>query len=132
MRVVTDRSRDWEQDERAAVDGSLELEIAVRRADGSLRRWTPVWVVRVGGHVYVRTWYRRSNGWFGSALRSGGARVRAPGLEADVRVDDVGEQTPGVRDEVDAAYRAKYGPGASSMVTPEAATTTLRLVPLVG
>jgi hypothetical protein len=52
-----------------------------------------------------------------------------PGLEADVAVHDVGDAA-GVTADVDAAYRAKYGPGGSgSMVTPEAAATTLRLDP---
>ena len=132
MRTVTSPTRSWEQQELEAVEATVELEIAVRRADGSLRRGTPVWVVRVGVEVFVRTWYRRSTGWFGAALDSGRARVRLPGLDTDVRVDDVGEDAPALGDEVDAAYRAKYGAGAASMVTPEAVTTTLRLVPLAG
>ncbi|SEP60631.1 DUF2255 family protein [Microlunatus flavus] len=124
-----ERTGGWERDELAAVDAAAELEIAVRRDDGALRAWTPVWVVRVDEQVLVRSWYRRGTGWFGAVLRSRHARVRVPGLEADVTVDDLGDADPVLSAAVDTAYRAKYRAGAGSMVTPEAVSTTLRLVP---
>jgi hypothetical protein len=58
----------WRPDELDLVDRAHELEIAVRRTDGTLRRWTPIWVVRVGEQVYVRSWHRRDTGWFGHAV----------------------------------------------------------------
>ena len=39
----------WTNDEVAAVGAAEELEIAPAQADGSLRRPTPIWVVRVDG-----------------------------------------------------------------------------------
>lgn len=123
-------SADWSTAELAAIDAAAELEIAVRRPDGGLRPWTPIWVVRTGGEVYVRTWYRRSTGWFGHALSSGRARIRVPGVETDVEVEDVGSAGADLVARVAASYRRKYGAaGAGSMVTAGAATTTLRLVP---
>ena len=65
------------------------------------------------GRVYVRTWYRRDTGWFGHALRSQRARIRVPGLEADVTIVDIGDTSTQVTTDVDAAYRAKYGPGGA-------------------
>jgi hypothetical protein len=119
----------WTAEQLALVDDARELEIAVHRADGTLRPWTPIWVVHVGGDVYVRTWYRRDTGWFGLALRTRRARVRIPDLEVEVRVEDVGVGPPGVRQDVDDAYRAKYGGGSTgNMVGDEAAATTLRLL----
>lgn len=117
----------WSADELLRLDAAGELEIAVRRPDGSLRRSLPIWVVCAGDEVYVRSWHRRDTGWFGAAVRSTRARVRVPGLEAEVVVEDVGATSPRVTADVDAAYRAKYGAGAGSMVTPAAAETTLRL-----
>ncbi|CCH89005.1 conserved protein of unknown function [Modestobacter italicus] len=112
------------------VDAAGELSIAVRRPDTSLRRETPIWVVRLNDQVFVRTWYRRESGWFGAALVSGRARVRVPGLTADVTVEDVGSAAADLRAGLDDAYRRKYGSrGAGSMVTDEAAATTLRLAP---
>ena len=118
----------WSPDELRLLNAAGELRIAVKRSDGSLRRWVPIWVVCAGGQVYVRTWYRRDTGWFGHALRSRRARIRVPGLEGDVTIDDGGDASAQVTADVDAAYRTKYGrAGADSMVTAGAAATTLRL-----
>ena len=120
----------WTSDQLAHIDAARELDIAVRRTDGTLRPWTPIWVVRVVGEVYVRTWYRRDTGWFGLALRTKRARVRVPGVEVDVLIEDIGVGQPGLRTVVDDAYRDKYGAGGSTenMVGEEAAMTTLRLL----
>jgi hypothetical protein len=45
----------WSPSELAAVDGADELEIATRRADGTLRTARIVWVVRHGDELYVRS-----------------------------------------------------------------------------
>jgi hypothetical protein len=114
-----------------AIDAARELQMASRRADGTLRRWVPIWVVSAGGLVYVRTWYRRDTGWFGQVLASRRARIRVPGLEAEVTVADVGAGTPELRAGVDAAYETKYGRGGGTeqMLSAEAAAATLRLSP---
>ncbi|MEU4242190.1 DUF2255 family protein [Actinoplanes sp. NPDC026619] len=118
----------WSADELQRIGSAGELEIAVSRADGTRPRWVPIWVVRAGEQVYVRSWHRRDTGWFGQALRSRQAGIRVPGLTADVTIDDIGTGPAPLRAEVDAAYRAKYGEaGAASMVTEAAAATTLRL-----
>jgi hypothetical protein len=123
----------WPPEQLQQIEQSGELEIAGRRADGTLGRFTPIWVVSAGGQVYVRTWHRRTSGWFGLVVETGRARARVPGLEADVVVEDVGEGPGELRAGVDAAYRAKYGRyGAGSvgpMVADEAAAATLRLTP---
>ena len=113
----------WSTDDLRLIDAAVELEIMV---EGS-GLWVPIWVVRAGDEVYVRSWHRRDTGWFGRALRERRARVRVPGLEAEVTIEDLGDSSAEVTAEVDAAYRATYGAGAGSMVTPEAARTTLRL-----
>jgi hypothetical protein len=116
----------WSAEDLRLVHAAVELEITVRRDDGALRRWVPIWVVCADEQVYVRSWHRRDTGWFGQVLRSGRARIRVPGLEADVSVADVGEVSAAVT----GAYRAKYGHGgAGSMITTAAAATTLRLDP---
>jgi hypothetical protein len=121
----------WSSDELDLIGRAEELQIAARRADGTLWRSVPVWVVCVGAQVYVRTWHRRDTGWFGHVLDSREARIHVPGLDVDVAVEDVGEGAPELRAGVDAAYRAKYGrygvTSVDGMTTPEAAASTLRL-----
>ncbi|HXP56415.1 MAG TPA: DUF2255 family protein [Streptosporangiaceae bacterium] len=123
----------WSPEQLKRIDGSGELQIASRRADGTVRPFVPIWVVSAGGQVYVRTWYRRTTGWFGHVLETGRARVRVPGLEADVVVEDVGAGPAELRTSVDEAYRAKYGGYGSGsvgqMVADPAAAATLRLTP---
>jgi hypothetical protein len=120
----------WSAEDLRLIAAAGELEIAVRRPDASLRQWVPIWVVCAGDQVYVRTWYRRDTGWFGHALRSPRARIRVPGLEADVSIADIGDTSAQVTADVNDAYNSKYGPdGAGSMVALTAVTTTLRLDP---
>ncbi|WP_133878580.1 DUF2255 family protein [Paractinoplanes brasiliensis] len=122
-------SERWDPAELRAIGDSHEMEVAVRRADGGLGRWTTIWVVCADGEVFVRTWHRRETGWFGGVVRTGRARIRAGGLETDVVVQDVGESG---RAAVDAAYRKKYSGGVTDMVSDTAAASTLRFSPASG
>ena len=94
--------------------------------------WLPIWVVTADEEVFVRTWHRRMTGWFGQVVNNRGARVRVPGLETEVSVDDLGGGTEPLRARVDDAYRTKYGRygdgSLGRMVSDSAAATTLRLV----
>ncbi len=105
----------WSTEQLQLLDAAVELNIAVPRPDGALGRWTTVWVVCVGQGVFVRSWHRRETGWFGRAVTTGRARIRAIGLVTDVAVVDLGrtgdrsgeeQQLQGeLFDEVDSAYR---------------------------
>lgn len=113
----------WSSADLRFFDDVRELEITAPRTDGTFGAWTPIWVVVVKTDVFVRTWHRRETGWYGRAVRTRRARLRVSGETVDVMVDPTGES-----DAVDEAYRAKYGAGgAQSMVTTEAAASTLRL-----
>lgn len=123
----------WSPEQLERIRKADELQIASRRADGTLGRWTPIWVVSVGEHVFVRTWHRRESGWFGQALVSHRACIRVPDLETEVAVEDAGVGTAELRADIDAAYRTKYGrygqTPVEAMVSAAAAAATLRLSP---
>lgn len=123
----------WSPEQLERIGSTEELRISTKRADGTLRGWVPIWVVCVGEHVYVRTWYRRDSGWFGQVQDSRRARISIPNLEVDVAVEDIGDNGAELRGVVDAAYRTKYGryggQSVGGMVTDDAAATTLRLTP---
>lgn len=120
----------WTADELARIGKADELQISSRRRDGSLRPYVTIWVVRSGDDVYVRSAYGHENGWFQRALSSGEGRIRAGGVERDVAFEEPGGA---VDVELHAAYHAKYdhyGPSiVGTVVSPEAARSTLRLVP---
>ena len=105
--------------------GTRELEIAAPRADGGLGPWTLIWVVVVDDRVFVRTWHRRTTGWYGRAAGAAAACIRVSEHPVAVTVEITGAVDA---DAVDAAYRFKYGvDAAQSMVTAEARASTLRL-----
>ena len=115
----------WTPEELRYLDASRELEIAARRTSGGPGIWTPIWVVVVEDEVFVRTWHRRTTGWYGRAVESARASIRVAGHAVNVIVTVKGEMDA---DAVDAAYRTKYGAaGAQSMITAEASASTLRL-----
>jgi len=123
----------WTAEELDHLRRAHELEIATPGRDGVLRPFVPIWLVVADDRLYVRTWYRRDTGWYGRALRSGDARIRVPGVEADVDVTELGTDDPALREQVDAAYLMAYGNhgtgSVAAMVADEAAATTLRLNP---
>ena len=45
----------WRGDQLRRIAGSEELQISTRRPGGTQRRWTPIWVVRVGDALYIRS-----------------------------------------------------------------------------
>jgi hypothetical protein len=115
----------WTTEDLRFLAGAHELQIAVPHADGRPGAWTPIWVVVADDEVFVRTWQRRSTGWYGRAVRTARARIRVADRSVDVIITVSGD-TDG--DAIDAAYRAKYGAaGARSMASAEAAASTLRL-----
>jgi hypothetical protein len=119
----------WTPDELRRIEDAQELEVAPQRRDGTLRRPVPIWVVRADDDVYVRAAYGPGSGWHRLARRSHAGHIRAGGVERDVAFEDADSA---VYDQVDAAYRAKYGRYASivdGITNSEARASTLRLVP---
>lgn len=116
----------WPTDELDRLDAAEELRITTAREDGSLRSWVPIWGVRVGDELYVRSYRGTEGAWYRHATRQRTARIRAVGIERDVAVELADEA---VRPAVDDAYRAKYARYATSylppMLTGEVVSTTL-------
>lgn len=122
----------WTSDELAEIGTPDELQIAGLRRDGTLRKPTTIWVVRLGNDLYVRSVRGREADWFrGTQVRHEG-RIWAGG-EKDVSFVDVTEADHAIQDQIDAAYRAKYRRYAANIVnstlTPAARSATLKLVP---
>ena len=120
----------WTSDELSKIAAAEELQIASVRRDGTLRNPVTIWVVRHGDDLYVRSVNGRTAAWFrGTQVRHEG-RIWAGGVEKDVTFVDA---APDLNDQIDAAYRTKYRRYAasiiSSIVSPEARSTTIKLVP---
>jgi hypothetical protein len=120
----------WTSDELTKIGGAVEVELASERADGTLRPFVTMWIVRTDADLYVRSAYGPDNPWYRRARASGVGRIRAGGIERDVTFT---EADPSVHTAIDTAYHAKYdryGPKiVGTVVGSAAAAVTLRLVP---
>ena len=120
----------WNSDELVKIGAAEEVQIAPLQRDGTLRKPVTVWVVRHGDDLYVRSVRGRSGQWFRGTQERHEGRLRAGGVQQDVTFADTGRD---IDDEVDTAYRAKYrryaGSILNSVLTTEARSTTIKLVP---
>ena len=121
---------DWTADELTSIGTAEELKVSSTRADGTLRPYVTIWVVRAGNDIYIRSAYGSNNPWFVRATKSGTGRIRAGGVDKDVTFATA---DPGTHAAIDAAYHAKYDRYGAKIVGtvtgPEAEATTFRLVP---
>ena len=120
----------WTSNELNKIGTAEELEIASLRRDGTRRNPVTIWVVRLGDDLYVRSVNGRTSAWFrGVQVRHEG-HIQAGGVDKDVTFVDADS---GINDQIDAAYRTKYRRYAasiiSSIVSPEARSATIKLVP---
>jgi hypothetical protein len=119
----------WTADELTRIEAARELELAVRREDGTVRDPVTIWVVRVVDELYVRSWRGPGSAWYRAVEDTHEGHVRAGGVEKDVTFIDTPDVN--VNAAIDVRYRAKYGDSrfATPMVTEPARSTTIRLVP---
>ena len=120
----------WTSDELDVLAAATELQISTRRADGTLRPAVPIWVVRAGDGIYVRSYRGPDGGWFQRATAGGSAHIQAGTVTSEVTVTRAGATAHA---EIDQAYRTKYGSFGRAYVDPmtasPAAATTLQLTP---
>jgi hypothetical protein len=121
----------WTSDELKKIESAEELRIASLRQDGSLRQPVIIWVVRVGDEVYARSVNGRTSAWFRGVQSRHQGQMRAGGVVKDVSFAE--ESDPEINEQIDSAYRTKYGHYSASIVnstvTPQARSATIKLVP---
>ena len=119
----------WNPADLEKIATAEELDLRSERADGTLRAPVTMWVVRAGAGVYVRSVKGTDGPWYrGTRSRHRGS-ITAGGVHQDV---DIQAADPGAYEDVDAAYRAKYGRYTTivgHVLTEQARASTLRLNP---
>jgi hypothetical protein len=65
----------WTTDELDRIGEADELSVTTARPDGSLRSWVPIWVVRAGDELYVRSYRGADGAWYRHATQDGAART---------------------------------------------------------
>ena len=121
---------EWTSDELTRIGNAEELEIASVRSDGTRRKPVTIWVARDGDSLSVRSVKGPSSAWFRGTQERHEGRIRAGGIGKDVTFVNAEHA---IDDKVDAAYRAKYrryaGSILNSVLTPQARSTTIKLLP---
>jgi hypothetical protein len=119
----------WTSEELNLIAKADELEIAPLRHDGAPRRLVPIWVVRDGDDLYVRSFRGTDGGWWRTARASHEGHIRSGGVDKNVTFVEVADSE--TNDRIDTAYRTKYGRFGDAYVNPlvTARSTTLRLTP---
>jgi hypothetical protein len=120
----------WTSDELTKIGAAEELRIASLRRDGTLRNPVIIWAVRVGDDIYVRSAYGPNVAWLrGVRIRYAGYII-AGGVVKDVAFQDA---DAAINDQIDDVYRNKYrrhgAQYVNSVITPEARSTTIKIVP---
>lgn len=113
----------------AWIDQSKILGI---RAGAGPHRIIGIWVVVVERRVFVRSWSMKERSWWRTFLEDPSGIIEANGKQYAVRA--VQTRSERIKDEVDAAYAAKYHtPGSLQYVrdfkTKKRRDTTTELVP---
>ena len=119
----------WSTDDLERIGDAQEIQIAPENDDGTLRRPTTIWIVRVGDDLFIRSANGPQGRWYRTAAETHGGQLTADGSTRDVALTDVAD--PAVNERIDAAYLAKYGstPWAEPMTRPGPRDTTFRLTP---
>lgn len=120
---------EWPKDELQQIAQTDDLHIAPFRDDG-LTYGTPTWIwsVVVGDALYVRAYNGQKSRWYQAALKQKAGRITAAGMTQEVSFETV---VGPINDEIDAAYRQKYGtsPYLGSMIGKRARAATLKVRP---
>jgi hypothetical protein len=119
----------WTSDELAKIGTADELRLAVQGAGGTMGKARPVWVVRHGDDLYSRSVNGPSGVWYRGVMASRAGHVDSGGVSKDVTFAN---PDPGIENDLDAAYRAKYHRYATnivdSIVSPQARSAAVKLV----
>ncbi len=119
----------WNPAQLETIAAEREIEISPLREDGSLVKPVTIWAVAVDDELYVRSVRGDAGGWYRAAEQRHEGRIEGGEIALDVAFEDAPHH---LDDELDAAYKAKYGYPSSpvdSITTDAAKATTIRVVP---
>ncbi|GAA2228965.1 DUF2255 family protein [Herbiconiux moechotypicola] len=120
----------WSADELDRLGEAWQIEISSSAPDGGFRAFVPIWMVRLGDRLVVRSSHGAGAGWFRHASGASQVRVRADGETWDVTL----EPTELGQEAVDDAYRSKYAVSGAAwiadLLSPGAVGTTREVKPV--
>ena len=127
--ATVSRTPTWQADELDFITQADDFHVATYRENHvtmGIPHWT--WSVAVDGELYVRAYNGTRSGWYQSAVRERAGQISAAGMKKLVAFQPV---QGAINDQIDAAYRAKYGSSKylAAMLSARASAATLRIRP---
>jgi hypothetical protein len=119
----------WTGEQVAQIASAGEVQVLVRRSDGTVTHPTTVWIVGDADRLFVRSTNGRTATWFRGAMATGFGQIVSGGTAYDVSFAEAPEAD---LPSVDVAYRQKYGDYASivdHLVEPGPREATLQVRP---
>ena len=120
----------WTDDQLDRIGLAEEVRLESLGPDGKLGKPVTIWAVRHADGIYVRSVRGRGGRWYRGVQETKQGRIRGGGVQQDVSFDT---EEVGVESQVDEAYRTKYrryaGAILDSVLTPQARSATVKLVP---
>ncbi len=121
---------DWTPDELTEIGEVEEVEVTPAAPDGSTTGSVVMWVVTVGGQVYVRSARGAEGRWYQRASQTGTGGFTAGGVSREVTFTGV---TDAENEAVTDAYRTKYAAQPAEFLNPmvegPSVEATLRVTP---
>ncbi len=122
----------WNEEQLTTIGNADELEISSQSSDGTFTKYIPIWVVRVGDNIYVRSVHGTTSGWYSATQVQHQGQIKVPNLEAPVTFVNVSMDDTD-HDQIDTVYQTKYSGYPKIWVdptfTPVARGATLKLIP---
>ena len=112
----------------------LNASRILRIRSGADHRFLGIWVVVVGGRVFVRPWFDKPGGWRRAFLEEPRGAILVGDAKREILVRARPARGERLFDAIDAAYARKYVTGASQkwvrgFATPRRRRTTMELRP---
>ena len=83
----------WASDELARIGDAEELTVQPLLADGRTGKPVPIWVVRAGDELYVRSFRGDDGAWYRAAKARRQGHISAGGVQRDVEFADADGRT---------------------------------------
>lgn len=122
----------WTNEELDKIGNSDELQIVTFREDGIQYKPVPIWVVRVGDDLYIRSYRGKDGMWYRHIQNRKEGQISSGGITKSVTFIEA-YNDDGLNNKIDVAYRTKYQKYSNAyidpMITSQARSTTIKISP---
>ncbi len=122
--------RTWSEEQIAALNHANSFVLRVSDvSSGESTTDVELGMVIAEDDLYVRAYRGQESGWYQAAIAGGHGQIEVGDEAIDVVFTATDPSDNGLHDEIDSAYRNKYGANAQLVTDATARAATLRIAP---